>query len=1673
MAFDLSSAKEVPPQSGGFDLSSAKEVPLMDRLSTGAAQGFAEVGNLADTYGTLAGTGVQEAWRHLGKLAGSKREYNYDERFDELNKRIKDRRDWANPEQLDVGIAGSIAGGLTGLPGMILAPVSGLGVAKDFMDKGESGTRGAVAGLTDSALSTAGVFIPGLGKTIPGKLAMGGAVNSGQGAISDAVANAIAQKQETKDAYQWDDVNRRVAEAVIGAGAGLMTPTRKPAAKPAPKDFNALVEAEKRASAKPVEQSTMNPADAMWRDRAQQIQEQQKQFLNNEQVELIEAQMEIDRQTRGHSGQLELFDQPEQGRIANPYEAKTGDWRVDENGIPIKADLSMDVQNAAQPLQRNLWGDELQRTRNPIGMHGTLEDAVRQHQEGATQEGVPLSEAIDSIPDTPFRGDARDQALGQLTGDVEPSGHLLGSMADARRRGGNQNGSFDYELLPKAFRDFVDNWKNAGGNLSHVGVSRMLDDHPVSLNPMTRETLNQLYPATAKEYQAKIDKAIANSDLDKARRWGKHYDDALITEAVLKQHDAFGKGFTLDGPRYDAKTGRYAGKVAAQEQADAAVNIARRGGKQSGAVDFQTILDLFPGFKNTKVTEPVYHGRTRGFRTGDFNTKRGFKGYYDETGGVDSTGYILPPNRAYPGDLGAWFSSTGKGTDTFAGARTGVSGGQVHQSYINLQSPKIFKTHGDFIDWFHSQTAKGESASKARRSLIKDGHDGIVIEESMTDGGGLRSDYVVFDSNNIKNAISPQMNSGMGKNQRGGIDIEALFGKRKQFPSPDSLTISPSRIVPEDTIETPRSVITLQQKQNLEQKARAVGLKDTPYTRVTTPEEVVASLQDPNDIPPSYTGSRNKLISGSEGMVRLYPKNKLLNFVRSSFQEARNTHESWSKEYLTGDTGINTLLTKLSLDEKSDVVGLLLALDRKQHPLTDSIMSTAGFTPDQIALAKRIRETDDFLYQQKALSLGEQGFDPHPYRQGHIPANFSGAYRALVGHMVNGEFKVTGIAQADTAYGLKQALGYYKKQGDKYSVVVGKERVGLRSATIRGKNAEAWATLVEQLAKHDPEFAKVKAAADQAGADAAASLYDFHLHEKTKKGVKGSLGDRPWLDRDTNTKQFIEGLIDYFEDGFRYTAYQKPLNETTQLLTNPEVQSKIPNASKYVQQYVNHIKGENLHTVGAALNWGVDTLARSMTLGNTKIQKINHELTHWSSIHMMGGLNLGFYLMQLTQVATGGLPEYAALRQSLQADPNEFVSSVTNTASVFRALGAEMLSGKQVEIPGHMRVAYDWAHKHGLFTFSEAELAHQVLQSKTRKTVDAYLTAPIKYGELTTRPVIFMMYADLLHQRGFTGEEGLKIAQNATDFAMANYHPDERPMLYQSLGTLGGLLGALTTYKHNVFTQNVTRAKNVFKQPAAAALAVATGYALYGMGGFPGAQEASQLSELLTGKTLREQLLSDPRETSGWYDGLLTASTGIDFQSRLAMSSALPDSALSAFPHISNIFSVTDKALQFALNPNQGSFQDLATTVTPSGMRGIPEKIFSPDGDMLTKEGMSKYDENRTPEEMKRRIIFGLRPFRERLTDERNYANRIKEAKRMKKLSEAQSRFDRAFLLGDAEGQDRAYGDYLENDGNPDTLWNTTRLQELKKKSVQSEEARRAGTPKNISTLKKYETFTE
>jgi hypothetical protein len=149
------------------------------------------------------------------------------------------------------------------------------------------------------------------------------------------------------------------------------------------------------------------------------------------------------------TGQAELFDQSTGGRVANPYEAALGDWRIDENGIPVKVDLSMEAQNLQNPLQRNLWGDELPPTMSPVGQ------GLQGVADMSTQMGKPLTQAIDEMPWAQRRGAINKE----LRGGIESTGALDAAMLEATpefKVPKDQRGAVDTKIFDEAFEKIKD-----------------------------------------------------------------------------------------------------------------------------------------------------------------------------------------------------------------------------------------------------------------------------------------------------------------------------------------------------------------------------------------------------------------------------------------------------------------------------------------------------------------------------------------------------------------------------------------------------------------------------------------------------------------------------------------------------------------------------------------------------------------------------------------------------------------------------------------------------------------------------------------------------------------------------------------------------------------------------------------------------------------------------------------------------------------------------------------------------------------------------------------------------------------------------------------------------------------------------------------------------------------
>lgn len=115
--------------------------------------------------------------------------------------------------------------------------------------------------------------------------------------------------------------------------------------------------------------------------------------------------------------QLELLEPDNQGKMANPYEAQHGTWAVDENGMPVRTDISMEAANMEQPLQRNLWGDELAPRETPRGQAEGLpmdRDIIGHEQisgKDVSPEHIGITEAMDRTKREAMFAESLDEAV--------------------------------------------------------------------------------------------------------------------------------------------------------------------------------------------------------------------------------------------------------------------------------------------------------------------------------------------------------------------------------------------------------------------------------------------------------------------------------------------------------------------------------------------------------------------------------------------------------------------------------------------------------------------------------------------------------------------------------------------------------------------------------------------------------------------------------------------------------------------------------------------------------------------------------------------------------------------------------------------------------------------------------------------------------------------------------------------------------------------------------------------------------------------------------------------------------------------------------------------------------------------------------------------------------------
>lgn len=877
------------------------------------------------------------------------------------------------------------------------------------------------------------------------------------------------------------------------------------------------------------------------------------------------------------------------------------------------------------------------------------------------------------------------------------------------------------------------------------------------------------------------------------------------------------------------------------------------------------------------------------------------------------------------------------------------------------------------------------------------------------------------------------------------------------------------------------------------------------------PEKVLASVDDAKDLGPVALQTAKSTKPGIRS-VRVSSNHPFVGFVQKATSDSRTSADAQTRTHLTNPTGAAHLWEGLSKEEQVQTAKLLKQGSDELRDFTPEEMAAGGYSPKQIAAVQAWYKAKDHLYDYANGQLGEVGKEGFAKRPGWMPGVFEGDFWSLVME----DDKVVGYVGTNTKAGYNNVVSELQKENPRLVITPMKKR-GLEGNFRRSDLAAGMSDIMTMLAKNDPKFADVQARIQEITKDRAHAWLGAELHTRDKKGIFGTEGNKPWeKDAHKSAQEMMKAAFKVWEEEMlSYTMLPKTA-EITALANNPEVMQKWPRAVDYVNDYMHTAVGSRVGQTGQIINNTVDLVTKAVSfdqLGPTAVRGGINQYTKRMGQLTQGFGNVVYTGMQWLQPFQTALPEYFRAGSATEIAPAQIKGI---------EMGAQMMYYKLAESQGKMakwlrsklgdtvkftddeREIFKYAEDKGLLTFSEFDDVSKTTQSKVGRLADKAIDYNRnQLGERPTRPVVFFTFVDLLRRHADIPEaEILPTAYELTQYSMHDYHPWERPLMYQKLGVVGQLAGNLKQYMHSYIDQTAQWAKEAPKKPQMLLAGLVGMATLQGYKGAPGYEEFDNLVKYLTGKFGDKQVSIGEivsKNAPDWLKqdtpggdtaayGALSASTGINFSSRLGSAQVLPDSAVGAVsPYAEKAVRFGQQAAHLGRNPRAPL--NMALELTPSSVNKLVQDQTSiipfvddkgalrdPKKPYIT---LGKRGELDTPlSDFDRKVRrFGLTSLDEsKYKDgvyQGNFAKIDNQERRARLTGEAVMKFNQlgADYMKSAEFA-KLRDEYVNRGGDPEQLVNA--IVQGKKEASKTSKQRAEGThPSTIPSIRRYQYYND
>lgn len=1226
--------------------------------------------------------------------------------------------------------------------------------------------------------------------------------------------------------------------------------------------------------------------------------------------------------------------------------------RIDENGMPIRADLSMEAQNLQNPLQRNLWGDEL----------GPALDQTRS-----------LTEAMDATPPGPQR-DAQVSSLGGV-----PRG---------------QRGAIDVKTIAEALGRPQDLWKAFRGAFTDTEM----DNAEKALNnPGSRDTIVFLSP---KEFHQLAQKRPSMWDLGiKGYNEAQSYGDLkreLIRDG-LKSKDGltdipYLRGVVKDGKMVinqstgGSHNGRHRMDIFKElgvekvpvrlhiTQAEGfpgwgsdnipksilgengielpmPENLTRKGNatpeklpelslvpkSQRGAVDRTLLNDmvklLFHGGRKFSEWNPATVGTGEGmgvlgpglYASDQANTAELYKKYGGKNGivselAVDLSNVIDTRKELTPRQEEIYLAAT-KALDDL-GLRASTNGLKMAL-----------------------RLARGDVREKARQAVVKAGLDGIY--EHLNDDFG--NEYAIFNPEAIKQ-VSPKdtpQEKFVPRSQRGALD----FGSIPDNPDP-------KQVVKEALTEG----------------------KDG--------SKLMKNFESGSTLAAMRRGSA--AVRGGGLILQNADKRSDLNIRRHVFPTEQ-------------------ALRKFSDEDFELVWGALKEEMLQRSRFTGEQLEQAGFTETQLVAYQRLREMQENALDATNDARLSQGQDPITPQEFYVSSRWSGDFRRPV---YDAEGKLVWYLAAQTKAGLNKQTKALLAEHPDLKVDPSKDH-HVRSPGVNEMKLD-YSTMLDIVGRDSEAGEKIQRWFEEQEVELGKQAFAQEKHFEKKGNVRGFVGDRPGTNPVKEAKAGFAQQIQYAKNAFKWAEIQKAAEDLKQITNDPDLVKAQPNNVAYLKDLFKNYAGlnearfvRNLED-GLRDSLGVSPRLLSDAVGGVKSFFILQKLAASAGYTLANMIQYGSVLPHMVMMQSQGF-KGNPLVASVLGITTGLATAVGHYAN---KAGADFTSVlKQMPDGEFLTKAYQYAEDNGITArsiYDESPIQnHGSLLAQAGELAGKTMTIP----ETGLRASAFMSYVYMLRQSGQFDDNLPMLFQKAEEYtnaSMVDYRAGERPLIFSKLGATGNLMNTLQTFPMNFYNQWAMFAKEASKGNVAPLMAAfALQYGVAGAMGIPGFQDLDSLwnmiKPMLSDKMFAKVKDFDPKlfvlehlGDAGLY-GKFAEHFDLGITSRVA-APAIHEMPVSPFGMIGDLAEQATNVGKVAMDPSNKTKQAQALmSVAPVGLQGYLEtgplrdqtSVERGDGSRMYYKSNDLADRSagyvRSPEQEQLRKTLGLKTLQETKAREVDY----------------------------------------------------------------------------------------